>query len=384
MNSLDKLGETSLNVELTATARSEITKLIQFITNEDSFSPELKALALATTSTLTKTVDYLAGADLPADLKTLALQTSSTVIKLVQIAATANISDADRTLLLIHSGTVSRAIEVAAGRQDPTALAILSATNDTVTRMIEASGGALTPEIRSLLDTSTAAAKIIEMDVDGSAVTAFLNSLKSLPPITIPMVGTVSLANLINTQSGGSIFGSSNNQLGWTASSYLAKNPDIAQHYYENQALINSRGQTSVEAFAKWQWDNYGYFEGRAYAKGGAFTNGVVSSPTMFDRGLMGEAGPEAIMPLTRTSSGDLGVRLVAPEMSQWRQPAVTNVLMAPKSGREQELMFARSIEVQQAQHRALMDVLNRLLRLHESWDRIGTPPVRDEEVIPA
>jgi len=45
-----------------------------------------------------------------------------------------------------------------------------------------------------------------------------------------------------------------------------------------------------------------------AYAKGG-----VVDSPTMFSmsggrRGLMGEAGPEAILPLQRTSSGKLGV----------------------------------------------------------------------------
>jgi len=40
---------------------------------------------------------------------------------------------------------------------------------------------------------------------------------------------------------------------------------------------------------------------------------GVVSAPTLFPMargaGLMGEAGPEAIMPLKRTSSGDLGVK---------------------------------------------------------------------------
>jgi phage-related minor tail protein len=40
---------------------------------------------------------------------------------------------------------------------------------------------------------------------------------------------------------------------------------------------------------------------------------GVVSEPTLFPMangaGLMGEAGPEAVMPLTRTSSGDLGVK---------------------------------------------------------------------------
>lgn len=43
------------------------------------------------------------------------------------------------------------------------------------------------------------------------------------------------------------------------------------------------------------------------------FSNSIVSSPTLFafakGAGLMGEAGPEAIMPLTRASDGSLGVR---------------------------------------------------------------------------
>jgi len=49
------------------------------------------------------------------------------------------------------------------------------------------------------------------------------------------------------------------------------------------------------------------------FAKGGMFTNSIVSSPTLFKfakgTGLMGEAGPEAIMPLKRDSNGNLGVR---------------------------------------------------------------------------
>lgn len=51
----------------------------------------------------------------------------------------------------------------------------------------------------------------------------------------------------------------------------------------------------------------------QAFAKGGTFTNSIVSSPTLFKfaqgTGLMGEAGPEAIMPLKRDSNGTLGVR---------------------------------------------------------------------------
>jgi hypothetical protein len=50
------------------------------------------------------------------------------------------------------------------------------------------------------------------------------------------------------------------------------------------------------------------------FGKGGMFTNSIVASPTMFKfakgTGLMGEAGPEAIMPLKRDGQGNLGVRV--------------------------------------------------------------------------
>ena len=67
-----------------------------------------------------------------------------------------------------------------------------------------------------------------------------------------------------------------------------------------NQASPNAKGNAY----------DYGI---QAFAKGGAFTNQIVDSPTLFKfakgTGLMGEAGPEAIMPLTRDGSGNLGVR---------------------------------------------------------------------------
>ena len=76
-----------------------------------------------------------------------------------------------------------------------------------------------------------------------------------------------------------------------------------------NKALDNLIGGMIGGMFAK----------GAAFQAGGvtAFASGgVVGSPTLFPMrggrmGLMGEAGAEAIMPLTRTSSGDLGVKAV-------------------------------------------------------------------------
>lgn len=53
------------------------------------------------------------------------------------------------------------------------------------------------------------------------------------------------------------------------------------------------------------------------FAKGAAFTNSILNQPTAFGMaggniGVAGEAGPEAIMPLTRTAGGQLGVRAIS------------------------------------------------------------------------
>lgn len=60
----------------------------------------------------------------------------------------------------------------------------------------------------------------------------------------------------------------------------------------------------------------FGFADGGAFNKGVEFfaNGGVVGSPTMFQHsgglGVMGEAGPEAIMPLKRGSDGKLGVQM--------------------------------------------------------------------------
>ncbi|WP_454863368.1 phage tail tape measure protein [Pseudomonas hormoni] len=70
-------------------------------------------------------------------------------------------------------------------------------------------------------------------------------------------------------------------------------------------------GYTGAYGFAKG-----GAFSGgvQMFANGGAFSDSVVSTPTAFGMangktGVMGEAGPEAIVPLARDSQGRLGVR---------------------------------------------------------------------------
>ncbi len=95
--------------------------------------------------------------------------------------------------------------------------------------------------------------------------------------------------------------------------------------------------QTAMSAFANGgSFDNSGQM---ALAKGGAFNaqgvkyyarGDIFNSPTMFAHagglGVMGEAGPEAVMPLTRGPNGKLGVKLYNEQKRQALAGQVNNI----------------------------------------------------------
>jgi hypothetical protein len=77
------------------------------------------------------------------------------------------------------------------------------------------------------------------------------------------------------------------------------------------------------------------------FARGAAFTNSVVTKPTLFPfangTGLMGEAGPEAIMPLRRLPSGRLGV-----EAQGGNRPSEQTVRVIVESNDDKLRVFVR------------------------------------------
>jgi hypothetical protein len=108
--------------------------------------------------------------------------------------------------------------------------------------------------------------------------------------------------------------------VGFDEANYLRLNPDIAE------AINRGDVYSGFQHFLL-----YGMDEGRKFAKGGVFTNSIVSSPTLFDMGLMGESGDEAIMPLTRHSNGSLGVRAELPPMPQFPALGQSDVLQVQR-----------------------------------------------------
>lgn len=126
------------------------------------------------------------------------------------------------------------------------------------------------------------------------------------------------------------------------------------------------------------------------FAKGGVFSNGnviamakgrVITGPTMFPMakgktGLMGEAGPEAVMPLTRLPDGDLGVRgtgrdggnqyvQIIDQRSASAPPVETRETVLPNGDRQLQV-YIRDV-VKQGIAQGEFDIPNGL-RLHPAW----------------
>jgi phage-related minor tail protein len=102
---------------------------------------------------------------------------------------------------------------------------------------------------------------------------------------------------------------------------FVDRNPDLKAQFQAGAGYARGRSEA---AYGEIMFTTFGAGDrqftpyGQAFAKGGAFTNGVVSSPTAFNMGLMGEAGSEAIMPLHKGPDGSLGVRMAANDNGGW------------------------------------------------------------------
>lgn len=91
---------------------------------------------------------------------------------------------------------------------------------------------------------------------------------------------------------------------------------DAAANQYDASTEIANAAANQYDAYTEYLAnggvaDQFGL---SFFANGGAFTNGIYSEPTLFkfanggQFGVMGEAGPEAVMPLSRDGKGRLGV----------------------------------------------------------------------------
>jgi lambda family phage tail tape measure protein len=162
-------------------------------------------------------------------------------------------------------------------------------------------------------------------DVAGQTKSLFTNAFTSMEDavVNFAMTGKLSftdftksiladMARIATRQASSALLGS----LIGAGASYFAGGAGSAASAGSTQAGYS--GDLSGFTPGSIQADGGAWSSGvQLFANGAAFTNSVVSKPTAFgmaggDIGIMGEAGEEAIMPLTRTAGGQLGVRALS------------------------------------------------------------------------
>ena len=169
---------------------------------------------------------------------------------------------------------------------------------------VQGSAKALLPHIERRLSVEQRDGKPVVVVLDAQGKLSFADFTKSIladmARIATRQASSALLSSLVGAATsyftgGGGGNGLSAGSAGATSSNLGASSAGYSSNYFP-QAL-GGAWSSGVQMFAN----------------GGAFTNSIVSTPTAFGMaggraGVMGEAGPEAIMPLTRTSSGKLGV----------------------------------------------------------------------------
>lgn len=158
--------------------------------------------------------------------------------------------------------------------------------------------------------------------------------LKSMAEIAAQQAANALLSQIIGLgmSVAGAYFGGSagsGNGLAAGSAGYNSSNLGASQAGYSSTYFPQAKGGA---------WDKGAMM----FANGGAFTNSVVNTPTAFNHagglGVMGEAGPEAIMPLSRTSDGKLGVRMAgAGGDSGVNGGVLVNVYVTPGEGSSAE-----------------------------------------------
>ena len=323
-------------------AIDNITKQIDVTINNPALTENLKAIGIGEFDAITKYITTVVGdVKIPTDVKDLLLSSAAkpytTATSLLVNLSSALTAD-QRLVLQQAQGTIKKIVDaaVSGGSITPDQRRILDQASQTVTKTANAvaSGGNLTDNQRKILDAVTGSTSI---------------------------AASISLENRLAADGG--MLAYSKADVAFVYNGIYNHTLTSANYLASISANISALRSLAAGYGMRIRFDRDG--KGNVYANGGAFTNSVVKTPTFFSESLMGEAGPEAIMPLTNIG-GSLGVRATMPDNSEL--VAEVKALQA---------LVARLIYANEATARNTHATSKQL----ERWDGDGMPEVRDVTV---
>jgi len=424
------INSTSLTPALQALAVGTVgtlTKYVNAVISSDALTDPLKKMGLETVGVFNKSINaIITNNTLPADLVALGLNVLGASSKAITAIVSSSISDTNMVKVLSGATNLATTITSVLSSSIPDTqkalltnavasanmgvnlsaslgsaltadqISILNATNQSVYKIVDESlslGYVTADQISILNKANESVSKVVAETVTGGTLTAdqraILNAITGTTSSNLTLGGSVTfdpsatelslfkgIASgifLINDQ----LEDMYNYGLGPLLSvmtQYTGKEsnytvlPKTLTKEQSEQILTNGRtalGFASGGAFVNGV---------QAFAAGDSFTNSIVSRPTNFNMGLMGEAGPEAIMPLHRGADGSLGVS--AANMPAPIMPILTNY----GRGQDNSALVAEIKALRQenkAQATAMVQMQLRMAKIVERWDGAGMPEQR-------
>ncbi|WP_417788393.1 phage tail tape measure protein [Stutzerimonas xanthomarina] len=311
----------------------------------DGISPDVRKFALSKSNSLLATVDGILESNLPDDVRTLALGDSNHFVTTLEAAlADGKLSRDERALLDAQSDTIFKRLETGGLKLTDDEWAVINAASGTRRLDLLADVAFNATDLDKLGDIEKNTGDAIDPNTEGMKISIGRHHNPSglidmaynwgtkwadmgAPAFSGSGGGGLDYSPSNGGSSSGSSGGGSNSSteqlsLNERARLYYQRYPDLQRYYQSNADSFHKKygGSTYID-FAKWHWlDGPGQTDAidRYFAKGGVFTNSIVDSPTPFNMGLMGEAGPEAIVPLHMGADG-LGIKnYSAPPLPQF------------------------------------------------------------------
>jgi len=287
-----------------------------------------KLQGLAAKAELEVQLKAVAESNLPDDIKALIADKGKTYTATITAVMDSALTDAEKTLLLEANSTGLRSVILSSAFKNVLTAQeqqALMAVDETVLRTIQAvvSTGTLTNDQKLLLQQqSETVRRTIQTLVDSSALTdeqkRILGLVTGSTSSTLTLSGTLtfdpsnSLQSIFNNISASnamlarlvlSQINPATSTVGQKASAYAG----LRQMYSDADTRRIVEVQFGPQTNEAWT----ALKQAAGFATGGVFTNGLVTTATAFPMGVMGEAGPEAIMPLGRGADGSLGVQML-------------------------------------------------------------------------
>jgi hypothetical protein len=353
---------TDVTKQLAFGATTDLSRTLEFTASTVGISETLRAQAFGLTGLLSRTVEWVAQNDALSEVaRAQAFGDATDLARKVKMALDLPSQLAIEQVFYDLRSPITKLVKLSIQSQ----VEALAAGTEVTPAIQQAINEVADAEASGVSRYVTEAGAAINAATSGTGATA------------VWVEGSTGADVVIQGAKGGRMTGLELHQ--WIAGEEKAKTPWSAIFAALKENGLTMSWMDTMYSFQPGTWKEFAAIYGvKEFAKGGAFTNSIVDQATPFS--IMGEAGPEAIMPLTRMSNGNLGVEAQMPDWSTYGREDNNNAALVAELRQLRGEVKALNQEVvllrrdNNTANAAIATESKSSARVLRKWDTVGIP----------